>query len=170
MHPNHNICITVINWKAVFLKFGSVSLHLNRNLAILQHYNTIYHLFVILQRRVVQWNASCSPISSKKKMIVEVEVKSLTVWGRKLHFSLEVWQWILLYPLPDGSRVNWLWLGGCCLLVSLWAFCSLTSLMSLMLCSWVPMMFWVVWFTCCRAFTISFKYTNSKKPLLCICH
>ena len=24
-----------------------------------------------------------------------------------------------LYPLSDGSRVNILWLGGCCLLVSL---------------------------------------------------
>ena len=37
----------------------------------------------------------------------------------KLLCSLVVRQQILLYMLSDGSRVNRLWLGGCCLLVSL---------------------------------------------------
>lgn len=31
--------------------------------------------------------------------------------GKKLLRSLVVWRWILLYPLPDGSRVNRPWLG-----------------------------------------------------------
>ena len=33
------------------------------------------------------------------------------VWRMELHYSLVLWQQILLYLLPDGSRVNRLWLG-----------------------------------------------------------
>lgn len=29
------------------------------------------------------------------------------------------WQWIILYLLPDASRVNRLWLGGSCLVFDL---------------------------------------------------
>ena len=39
--------------------------------------------------------------------------------GMKLLFCLVVQQQILLYLLSDGSGLNRLWLGGCCLLVSL---------------------------------------------------
>lgn len=39
--------------------------------------------------------------------------------GKKLLRSLVVWRWILLYPLPDGSRVNRPWLGECCLMYTL---------------------------------------------------
>ena len=47
------------------------------------------------------------------------EFSSTKVWGVKLLCSLLVQQQILLYLLSDGSRVNRLWLDGCCHLVSL---------------------------------------------------
>ncbi len=39
------------------------------------------------------------------------EFRSLTAWGKKLLWILVVCQQILLYLLPDGSRVNRLFLG-----------------------------------------------------------
>ena len=55
-------------------------------------------------------------------VLVEDEFRSLTAWGNKY----------LLYPLPDGSRVNRLCLGGCCLLVSF----GLCADVSLHRCHW----------------------------------
>ena len=43
------------------------------------------------------------------------DVLSLAVWGVNLLCSLVVQQQILLYLLADGSGVNRLWLGGCCI-------------------------------------------------------
>ena len=40
-----------------------------------------------------------------------VEFMTLTAWGMTLLCSLVVWQLILMYFLPDGSRANRLWLG-----------------------------------------------------------
>ena len=55
------------------------------------------------------------------------------------------WQQILLCVLPDGSRVNKLWLEWKLSVSILWAlFRHLTSLISLMLGKWVPMMFHAV--------------------------
>lgn len=45
---------------------------------------------------------------------VEDELRSFTAWGKKLLCSLVARQQILLYLLPDGSRMNWLKLGGYC--------------------------------------------------------
>ena len=77
--------------------------------------------------------------------MVEDEFRSLTAWGEKLLSKLEVWQWTLLHLLPDGSRVNRLWLGRVFSFSIRWALCRYPpSLKSLM--------FWAVMATCCRAF------------------
>ena len=58
---------------------------------------------------------------------VEDELRSLTVWGKTLLCSLVVRQRILLYCLPDVSRVNRLWRGGSCLFVSSHHWCHWCS-------------------------------------------
>ena len=63
---------------------------------------------------------------------------------KKLLFGLVVQQWIPLYLLTDGSRVNRLWLGW------VLSFSVLTSQISLMLGRKVPLMFWAVLMTLCR--------------------
>ena len=58
---------------------------------------------------------------------------------------MALWQRILLYFLPDRSRVKRLWLGW---MLPFWIRCALcrgvTSVMSLMLGRWVLTMFWAV--------------------------
>ena len=51
----------------------------------------------------------------------------VSAWGVKLLCILVIWQQILMYFLSDGSSVDRLWLGGCCLLVS-FGFCADISL------------------------------------------
>lgn len=53
----------------------------------------------------------------------EGEGKSLTAREIKLLCSRVIWQWILLYLSPDGSRVNILWLGWVLSVSILWALC-----------------------------------------------
>ena len=57
----------------------------------------------------------------------------LSLTGIELLCSLVVQWQILLYLLSDSSRVNRLWLGGCCLFVP-FGLCADISLMSLILC------------------------------------
>ena len=54
---------------------------------------------------------------------VEDEFRDLTASGIKLLHSLVVQQMILLYLLPDGSRVSRLWLGWLLSFSILWAPC-----------------------------------------------
>ena len=70
-------------------------------------------LTVISEHRVVQQYAGVVPLMLyKNKTIFHGEV-----WveeshrGMKLLCSLVIRYWILLYLLPDSSRVNWLWMG-----------------------------------------------------------
>ncbi len=80
------------------------------------------------------------------------ELTSLTALGEKLLYNLGVQQQILLYLLPDGNRVNRLWLGWVLSFSILQTLCMLSiPLISIMLGRWVPMMFWVVLITHCRA-------------------
>lgn len=46
-----------------------------------------------------------------KLVVVPLRFTSLIAWGKKPLCSLAVQEWILLCLLPDGSRVNTLWLG-----------------------------------------------------------
>ncbi len=79
----------------------------------------------------------------------EDELRSLRVWRKKLLCSLVVRQWLLLYRLPDGTRLL-LW--QVLSLYILWALCRhFTSLISLMLSRLVPMTFWAVLITWGRA-------------------
>ncbi len=86
------------------------------------------------------------------------ELRSFTAWGKKLIWSLVVRQRTLLYRLPDGSRVSRLWLRWVLSFSSLWAL-RRPSPHSLMLGRWVPMMFWAVLITRCRAL-LSWAVTN----------
>ena len=62
--------------------------------------------------------------------VVEDELRGLTVRVKKLLHSLMVWQQLLLYLLPVGSRLTRLWLGWLCANIPLhW-------------CKWVSVMFW----------------------------
>ena len=56
---------------------------------------------------------------------IRIRIRSLPAWGV---ICSVVWCIDMVSPVSDGSRVNRLWLGGCCLLV-----CHFTSLM---LCRW----------------------------------
>ncbi len=100
-------------------------------------FNFKVHLLVILQHRVAQQNASCIPfMPHKKELLFFVEVRrmlrlrSLTAWGKKLLWCLVERQRILLWRLPDGSRVNRLLLWWVLSFNILWALRRhLTSLM-----------------------------------------
>lgn len=71
--------------------------------------------------------------SHKQEFYAENELRSLT--KRKLLSSLVACQLILLYLLPDGSRVNRLWMGRVLSVNILQALPRhLTSLISLTLC------------------------------------
>ena len=65
-----------------------------------------------------KWNVWVLESSVLEKRSADDELMSLTAWRMKLLYSLVVQQQMLLYLLSDGSRVNRLWLGGCCLVVS----------------------------------------------------
>ncbi len=116
-----------------------------------------FHIFIILRQRAVQQNASCRPfmIHTKTKDIVlwwsaEDEL-SLTAWRKKLLCSLVAQQQILLYLLPDGRRVNKLWVGWILSFCILWALHRhLSSLISLMVGKWVPVIFCAILITHCR--------------------
>ena len=45
------------------------------------------------------------------------DIQTMVSWPGERSCSV-VWRQVFLYLLSDGSRVNRLWLGGCCLLVS----------------------------------------------------
>ena len=55
------------------------------------------------------------------KSSLDDELRSLRAGGLKPLCSLVLDQWILLYILPDGSRVNRLWLGWVLSSGVLWA-------------------------------------------------
>ena len=60
---------------------------------------------------------------------------------------------LVLYLLSDGIRVNRQWIGWLLSYIILWALCRhLTSPIALMLCRWVPMIFWPVLLIRCRDF------------------
>lgn len=68
-----------------------------------------------------------------KRKINRDKFRSLTAEERSC--SGVWWQWILLFLLPEASRVIRLWLGGSCLLSTVFDR-HLTSLISPMLCRW----------------------------------
>ena len=85
---------------------------------------------------------------------------------------LLVWQQILLYLLSDGSRVNRLWLGWCCLLVSLGSVqtSKITDVTDACISDIL-----VVWITCCRvdasdfSSQVDFYYSSVKIERVMLC-
>ena len=74
---------------------------------------------------------------TKKCIFGGGELRNLTTGGQKLLCTLNVRQWIL-YTLPDGSRVNRLWLGWVLSFSIWWAPCRDFR----EICRQVPVMFW----------------------------
>ena len=102
-----------------------------------------------LPRTFIVTFESCYIYFVKKSLDDELMI----FWGKKLLCSLVAQRQILLYPLPDGSRVNRLWMGWVMTFCILWDLCRhLTLPMSMIFCRWLPVMFWEVLTTCCRSF------------------
>ncbi len=83
------------------------------------------HLWGHLESTFVYWSFYNTRLHNETQVVVpscytgkkqflcwstDNELRSLTAWGKKL-LCMVVWQQILLYLLPDSSRVNRLWLG-----------------------------------------------------------
>ena len=84
--------------------------------------------FILLRNKVKMAKVYSFELKKKKKISQILVVVSL-FYTRKIFFMVECCWWVeeshslrnkvALYLLSDGSRVNRLWLGGCCLTVSL---------------------------------------------------
>ncbi len=121
------------------------------------------HLLVILQHRVAQWNASCSPF------IRHTQKKKFTDY-REYIYGMRRMGWGVLQPEERSCFIVW-WYdsryfcitcqmaagwtasgwGGYCLLISFGLCAGTSPHLTLMLSRWVPVMFWMVLTTCWRA-------------------